>query len=87
MSPALTDRFFSTKPPIWGGIELIALAMILVLGYIRLFLFSEDACQVPGVMHETHNYQMVQEKVCVRRGEDEEGEGDSVTRQMWTMGK
>ena len=44
MSPALTDRFFSTEPPIWGGIELIALAMILVLGYIRQFLFSEDAC-------------------------------------------
>ena len=41
MSPALTDRFFSTEPPIWGGIELIALVMILVLGYIRQNSYSQ----------------------------------------------
>ena len=71
MSPALTDRFFSTEPPIWGGTELIALVMILVLGYVRQNSYSQKmlAAVLRVDVHEITTIKWFRKKLCVKRGE------------------
>ena len=71
MSPALTDRFFSTEPPIWGGTELIALVMILVLGYVRQNSYSQKmlAAVLRVDVHEITTIRWFRKKLCVKRGE------------------